>query len=132
MTEASAPSRTASPADRAGFHIHALLRLLAEAEAVHPLGDRVLVLPLDSTELIQPAKHGLVVVHDQDKDMKPWKATVVAVGEGFRQDGTLVPLDLVPGDLVLVGRFVGSPIEHGGIPHRLVPIADILAKLVVG
>ena len=115
---------------RFGFHVQALLDLLQAEQVVLPLGDRVLVLPLDTTDPVR--KKGLLfTVHDEDKDLKAWQAVVVAVGPGTRQDGVKVPIDLVPGDAVLVGRFVGEPIRHGGLDHRLVQSADVLAKLTV-
>lgn len=58
-------------------------------------------------------------------------AEVVAVGTGsIQRDGVRRPIDLSPGDRVLLTKFNGSPVEIGGETLYFVMDEDILA--VVG
>ena len=67
---------------------------------VKPLGDRVLVEPVEEKEV----KKGGIIIPDTAKE-KPQEGEVIAVGPGARDEsGKLVPLDLKAGDRVLFGK----------------------------
>lgn len=115
--------------DRMRFLVEQLLAASDEARTnLCPVGDRVLILPLDEPGISHTGR--LYVVNAEEKQ-KSWRGLVAAVGPGTkRRDGTLVPLEVSVGDVVLFGRYVGEPLTRGGVDYRLVPAADILAVIV--
>ena len=74
---------------------------------VKPLGDRVLVQPIEEQEV----KKGGIIIPDTAKE-KPQEGEVVAVGEGkYREDGSRQSLDVKAGDRVLFGKYSGSEVK---------------------
>ena len=66
-----------------------------------PLGDRVVLLPIDEEEQM----YGNIIVPDAGKE-KPEMGTVLAVGPGrVSTDGTLIPNKLEVGQTVIVPKF---------------------------
>ena len=57
--------------------------------SVKPLGDRVLVLPIEQDEV----KKGGIIIPDSAKE-KPQEGKIVAVGAGKHEDGKLVPMNV--------------------------------------
>lgn len=114
--------------DRFKFLVEQLLKVSDDARAaLAPAGDRVLLLPLDEEDITHT---GRIYVVNKVEQRKSWRALVAAVGPGTkRKDGTLVPIEVSVGDVVLFGRFVGEPLTRGGVDYRLVPAADILAVI---
>ncbi|MER3436292.1 MAG: co-chaperone GroES, partial [Chloroflexota bacterium] len=75
----------------------------AVATKLRPLGDRVVVKPLSREEM---TKSG-IVLPDTAKE-KPQRGTVIAVGEGRRdEDGDRIPMDVKVGDQVLFAKYAG-------------------------
>ncbi len=92
---------------------------------IQPLGDRVLVEPLDAEEKTA----GGIVIPDSAKE-KQQKGKVIAVGKGrVSDDGKLVPVEVKAGDEVLYGRYSGTEIKLGGVDYLIVKEDDILAIL---
>jgi chaperonin GroES len=92
-----------------------------------PLGDRVVVKPLDDDEQRTPS--GLVIP-DTAKE-KPQTGEIVAVGPGGRDDdGDRIPLDVSVGDVVLYSKYGGTEVKHEGVEYLVVSERDLLA--VVG
>jgi chaperonin GroES len=90
---------------------------------VTPLGDRVLVKPLEAQEKTK----GGIILPDTAKE-KPQEGKVVAVGKGRVSDeGTLQPLEVKAGDKVLYGKYSGTEIKVDGEDHLIVREEDILA-----
>ena len=74
---------------------------------VKPLGDRVLVQPIEEQEV----KKGGIIIPDTAKE-KPQEGEVMAVGEGkYREDGSRQSLDVKVGDRVLFGKYSGSEVK---------------------
>ena len=68
---------------------------------ITPLGDRVVILPLEEEE----QKYGNIVVPDMGKE-KPEMGTVLAVGEGrITPEGAIVKNQLEEGQIVMVPKF---------------------------
>lgn len=65
---------------------------------IKPLADRVLVQPAPGEE-----KVGGIIIPDTAKE-KPQRGTVVAVGDGTKDD----PMVLKDGDTVLYGKYSGT------------------------
>ena len=87
-----------------------------------PLHDRVLIEP---TEQAERSKGG-VIIPDTAKE-KPVEGRVVAVGPGARDEsGTLHPLDIKVGDIVLYGKWSGTEVVVDGEDVLIVKESDIM------
>ena len=89
--------------------------------SVRPLGDRVLVLPIEQEEV----KKGGIIIPDTAKE-KPQEGKIVAVGPGKHEDGKLVPLNVKKGDRVLYSKYGGTEIKIDGKDHLIMREDDIL------
>ena len=73
---------------------------------IHPLGDRVLVKPLEA----EAKTKGGIVIPDTAKE-KPQEGKVVAVGKGkVLENGTIQSPEVKVGDKVLYGKYSGNEI----------------------
>ena len=96
------------------------------ATKLRPLGDRVLVKPLDAEE----QKHGSIIIPDTAKE-KPQRGKVVAIGDGkVNDDGKRMALSVKAGDTVLYAKFSGTEVRVDDVEHLILSEGDILA--VVG
>ena len=74
---------------------------------VKPIGDRILVQPVEEKEV----KKGGIIIPDTAKD-KPQDGIIVALGTGKTDDhGTKVPFEAKKGDRVLVSKYGGTEIK---------------------
>jgi len=95
---------------------------LSTSTKITPLGDRVLVKPLEREEVSK----GGIVLPDTAKE-KPQEGTVLAVGSGrVLEDGTKVPMEVKSGDRVLYGKYAGTEIKIGDEEHLILSERDIL------
>ena len=95
---------------------------MAGTSKIQPLGDRVLVAPLEAEEKTA----GGIVIPDAAKE-KQQRGKVVSVGKGrVGEDGKVVPLEVKAGDEVLFGRYSGSEIKIGANEYLIVKEDDIL------
>lgn len=92
--------------------------------AIKPLGDRVLVRPLDEAE----DKVGSIYIPDTAKE-KPQEGSVEAVGPGRTEDGKVIAPEVKVGDKVLYGKYSGTEIKHNGEEMMIIRESDILAIL---
>ena len=96
------------------------------ASQIQPLGDRIVVKPLDQEET---TKSGLVLP-DTAKE-KPQEGKVIAVGSGkLLDDGTVKKLEVRSGDRVLYGKYSGTEVRVQEEDYRILREDDVLA--VVG
>ncbi len=73
---------------------------------MQPLGDRVVVKPLEAEEKTK----GGIVLPDTAKE-KPQEGKIVAVGKGkMLENGKLQPLEIKVGDKVLYAKYSGTEI----------------------
>jgi chaperonin GroES len=91
------------------------------ATRIKPLYDRIVVKGIDE-ELKSP---GGIIIPDTAKE-KPQQGKVVAVGQGRREDGKLIPIDVKPGDRVLFGKYSGTEIKIDGEEHLILREDDVL------
>ena len=92
---------------------------------VKPLGDRVLVQPVEAEEV----KKGGIIIPDTAKE-KPQEGKVVATGPGKRDDsGKLIPMDVKKGDRVLYSKYGGTEITIEGQEVLILNARDVLAVL---
>lgn len=89
---------------------------------IKPLGDRVLVKPLDAEEKTK----GGIIIPDAAKE-KPQEAQVVALGTGKRDDsGKLIEFTVKVGDKVLVSKYGGTEVKVEGESYTIMREDDIL------
>ncbi len=92
---------------------------------VKPLGDRILVEPVEEKEV----KKGGIIIPDTAKE-KPMEATVVALGTGRTNDkGEKVPFEVKKGDRVLISKYGGTEIKIENKEYKILNSEDILAIL---
>ena len=91
-----------------------------------PLGDRLIVKPIDEEETTASG----IVLPDTAKE-KPQKGKVVAVGDGrWDEDGEKrIPLDVAEGDEVLYSKYGGTEVTVEGDDLLVLRESDVLAKL---
>jgi chaperonin GroES len=89
---------------------------------VKPLGDRVLVQPIEETE----TKKGGIIIPDTAKE-KPQEGKVVALGTGKLDDnGKRVDFTVKKGDKVLISKYGGTEIKIGDDSYLIMREDDIL------
>jgi chaperonin GroES len=90
---------------------------------IRPLGDRVLVEPIEQEETIAG---GMLVLPETAKE-KPQQGKVLAVGEGRRDDnGKRIDMDVKSGDTVLFAKYAGTEIKLEGKKLLIMKEADLL------
>lgn len=90
---------------------------------VKPLGDRVLVQPIEESEA---TISGIILPDTVDKE-KPEKGEIIAVGPGKYEDGHIVPLAVKVGDKVLFKKYSPDEIKVGDKEYLILSESDILA-----
>lgn len=96
--------------------------MAAEKSKIQPLGDRVLVEPLEAEEKTSSG----IFIPDTAKE-KQQRGKVIAVGKGRANDeGKITPLEVKAGDEVLFGRYTGSEIKVGPNDYLIIKEEDIL------
>lgn len=85
---------------------------------IKPLADRVLILPAPAEE----KTIGGIIIPDSAKE-KPLKGTVIAVGNGTKDEEMLVKHN----DTVLYGKYAGTELELEGEKYLIMRQSDILA-----
>jgi len=89
---------------------------------IKPIGDRVLVQPLEEKE----TKKGGIIIPDSAKE-KPQEGKVVAVGTGKTDDsGKKVPFEVKKGDKVLISKYGGTEVKIDGENYLIMREDDIL------
>ena len=91
----------------------------------HPLHDRVAVKRVAE----ETKTKGGIIIPDTAQE-KPMEGEIVAVGPGARDDkGTVVPLDVKPGDRILFGKWSGSEIKVDGVDLLIMNESDIMGVI---
>ncbi|HMU74844.1 MAG TPA: co-chaperone GroES [Elusimicrobiota bacterium] len=92
---------------------------------IRPLGDRVLVKPLDK----EKQERGGLIIPDTAKE-KPQEGEIVAAGKGkVSDDGKVLPMDVKAGDRILYGKYSGTEIKIDGDEYLIMHQDDILGIL---
>ncbi len=91
---------------------------------IHPLEDRVLILPAEEAEIMR----GPLYIPDTAKE-KPTQGEVLAVGPGRFEKGERVKLDVGVGDMVVYGKYSGTPYQVGDDELIILKAPDILARI---
>jgi chaperonin GroES len=95
---------------------------ISEMTSIRPLHDRVLVERIESEEKTA----GGIIIPDSAKE-KPIQGTVLAIGSGTRNEaGTVTPLDVKVGDIVLFGKWAGTEVRIDGKDLLIMKESDIM------
>jgi chaperonin GroES len=90
---------------------------------IRPLADRVVVKPSEREE---KTKGGIFLPDTATKE-RPQEGTVLAVGEGRRDDsGKLVPMNVKTGDRVLFAKYGGTEFKVDDEEYLILAEKDIL------
>lgn len=84
-----------------------------------PLGDRVLVKPLEEEAV---TASGIVLPDTADKEKKE-EGEVIAIGDGEE----VKKLGLNVGDIVIFGKYSGDEAEVDGVEYKFLKDEDVLA-----
>jgi len=96
------------------------------AVKLQPLGDRVVVKPIEREEVTK----GGIVLPDTVKE-KPQEGKVLAAGPGrLSEDGKRIAMDVKVGDVVLYVKYGGTEVKIDGEELMVLRESDILAKRV--
>ncbi len=89
---------------------------------IKPLGDRVLVQPIEEKE----TKKGGIIIPDTAKE-KPQEGKIIALGTGrVDENGKKVAFEVKKGDRVLIPKYGGTEIKLDDETHLLIKEEDIL------
>src|ERR1044071_9255718 len=89
---------------------------------VRPLGDRVLVQPIEEKEV----KKGGIIIPDTAKE-KPQEGNVVALGTGkVNEEGKKIDFTVKKGDRVLISKYGGTEIKIENQNYLIMREDDIL------
>jgi chaperonin GroES len=92
---------------------------------LRPLGDRVLVEPVEEKE----TKKGGIIIPDSAKE-KPTEGVVIALGTGKTDDnGKKVAFEVKKGDRVLVSKYGGTEVKLDGKEYKIFGSDDLIAVL---
>jgi len=96
---------------------------MAAKVKVRPLGDRVLVKPLEEEEQVK----GGIIIPDTAKE-KPQRGEVVTVGSGKTDDtGKKIEMSVKVGDKVLYAKYGGTEVNLDDVDYLIMSESDILA-----
>jgi chaperonin GroES len=92
---------------------------------IRPLGDRILVEPVEQEETIA----GGLLLPETAKE-KPQQGNVLAVGAGRRDDnGNRIAMDVAVGNKVLFAKYAGTEVKLNGKKLLIMKETDILGVL---
>jgi len=91
---------------------------------IRPLGDRVLVEPIDVKEVTK----GGIIIPDNAKE-KPMEGKVVAVGKKLDKDGKEIKFDVKVNDKVLLPKYGGTEVKINDKTYQLVREEDLLGVI---
>ncbi|MGB9633083.1 MAG: co-chaperone GroES [Chloroflexaceae bacterium] len=90
---------------------------------IRPLGDRVVVKPMEREERTK----GGIFLPDTASKERPMEGTVLAVGEGRRDDsGKLIPMNVKAGDKVLFAKYSGTEFKIDDVEYLILSEKDVL------
>jgi chaperonin GroES len=89
---------------------------------LQPLGDRVVVRPLEEAEEMR----GGLYIPDTAKE-KPLQGEIVAVGPGRFEKGERVPMEVKVGQKVLYSKYAGTDVRVGDEEVLIIKESDVLA-----
>lgn len=93
--------------------------------SISVLRDRVLLKKVEK----EKSKGGIILPESAQQESE--QAEVVAVGPGkLNDDGSIVPMDVSVGDVVILAKYSGQKVDIEGEEYMIAKSEDIVAKLV--
>lgn len=93
---------------------------------IQPLGDRVVIQPAEREE---KTKGGIFLPDTATKE-RPQEGTILAVGEGRRDDsGKLIAMSVSVGDKVLFAKYSGTEFKVDEVDYLILAEKDILGVI---
>lgn len=91
---------------------------------LRPLEDRIILQRLESEDRTR----GGIIIPESAKE-KPSKGKVLAVGPGLRseKDGSLLPMSVKVGDVVMFGKWSGTETDCNDMKIVVMKQSDVLA-----
>lgn len=87
------------------------------------MGENVLVQRIDKNEQTVDG----IYIPDSAQE-KSQEAKVIAIGPGeLDENGKRVPLEIDPGDSILLSKYSGTEFKHEGETYLIIKASDILA-----
>ena len=93
---------------------------MATEVKIRPLGDRVLVKPVEAEEEVK----GGIIIPDSAKE-KPTTAEVLALGTG-KKDGEDYAFTVSVGDRVVISKYGGTQVKFEDVEYTILREDDIL------
>lgn len=87
---------------------------------ITPLGDRVLVVPVENEEEVK----GGIIIPDSAKE-KPTTAEVLVLGNG-KKDGETHEFSVKVGDQVIISKYGGTQVKYEDVEYTILREDDIL------
>lgn len=101
-------------------------QLQTKMKNIKPLGDRVLVKPIQEE---QKTKSGIIIPETVGEE-KPDQGEIIAVGEGKRSDsGDIIPLSVKVGDKVIFSKYSPDEIKIDDEEYFIISESNILAVI---
>lgn len=98
---------------------------MTDSLRLKPLGDRLVIKPASREEVTASG----IALPDTAKE-KPQRGTVLAAGEGRRDDdGDRIPLDVKVGDEVLFAKYAGTEFKLDDQDLLILAEKDVLAVI---
>ena len=95
---------------------------IAAKVRIQPLGDRVIVKPLEAKEV----RKGGIIIPETVKE-KPQEGEIIAAGKGkTTEEGKLLAMELKVGDKVLYGKYSGTEIKINDEDYLIMREEDVL------
>ena len=95
------------------------------ARSIQPMGDRILVKPVERDDVTK----GGIFLPDTARE-KPQEGEVIAVGPGRTNDeGKIIPIGLKKGDLIIYAKYGGTELKEDGEDYLLLSERDVMAKI---
>jgi chaperonin GroES len=98
-------------------------RLVSMALNLKPLGDRLIVEPIEQEEMTASG----IVLPETAKE-KPQQGKVLAVGPGRRdEEGKRIDMDVNEGETVLFAKYAGTEVKLDNKKYLILKETDVLA-----
>ncbi len=99
----------------------------AKSDKLQPLGDRVVIRPLEKEEVSK----GGILLPDTARE-RPQEGEIIAVGPGrLSEDGKRIAMEVKTGDLIIYAKYAGTEIKLNDEELIILRESDILAKKAV-
>ncbi len=93
---------------------------------IRPLADRVVIKPAEREERTK----GGIYLPDTASKERPQEGTVIAAGEGRRDDsGKLIPMSVKVGEKVLFAKYSGTEFKIDEVEYLMMAEKDILGVI---